>query len=141
VRTAHVSQDVVYTDKNLRDILNIPSNAFVVGRHGGYEQFDVPFVWNAISKTLNQRKDIYFLLLNTKPVLLHERIIYINGVADPIKKRMFINTCDIGFYYRDESELVSLLLNTYDKTKDYDVYSERFSPENVMKNFNDVFIY
>jgi len=172
------------TNQNLRERLNIPKGAFVVGRHGGYDQLDIPFVYNAIKRALDKRSDLYFLLLNTRPLpFQHERIIYLRGTADMLKKRMFINTCDVclhgralgesfglavaefsicnkpvityygseqrshiwilandGFYYNNENQLVDLLLNSYNKQRNYDKYSERFNPKIVMEQFKKVFI-
>lgn len=96
-----------------REFLNIPKNAIVIGRHGGYEQFSIPYVWEAMQKTLFNRNDIYFLLMNTKPVIQHERIIYLDPVYDNISKVAFLNTCDYGLTARLEGETFGLSIAEY----------------------------
>ena len=38
------------THVNFRGALGIPENATVFGRHGGFDSFDIPWVWNSIEK-------------------------------------------------------------------------------------------
>jgi hypothetical protein len=175
--------------KTLHQEFGIPEKDFVVGRLGGYEQFNVPFVYDAIQRTLNIRKDIWFVFLNTEPKIQHERVKYIPFQPDPVFKSNFIFTCDamlharmdgetfglaVGEFsslnkpvltydathwwymrahlhmlgekaitYKNEEELLGYLLQidkNYVKDVDWDCYSKPFSPENVIKKFNDVFI-
>ena len=53
-------------DLDLRTELNIPDDALVFGRHGGFDSFNLPFVHKVIEKVARQRKDIYFVFLNTQ---------------------------------------------------------------------------
>jgi hypothetical protein len=41
-------------DKDMREELGIPSDAYVFGRHGGYETFDIPFVKDFIRQFVNR---------------------------------------------------------------------------------------
>ena len=77
---------------DLRDELNIPKTATVFARNGGSDTFDLPFVKEAIKKSLELRDDIYFIFQNTDPFYNHERIIHISGDADMIKKVKFIKS-------------------------------------------------
>jgi hypothetical protein len=48
-----------------------------------------------------------------------------------------------GIYYKDRQSLKDILMGIdkkYISEKNWDVYSERFSPKNVMKQFNEVFL-
>ena len=62
--------DLPIHDNDLREELGIPKNAYVFGRHGGYETFDITFVKQFIVEFLKTRDDVYFLFMNTKNSLL-----------------------------------------------------------------------
>jgi glycosyltransferase involved in cell wall biosynthesis len=84
-------------NSNFRTALNIPENATVLGRHGGEDTFNVPFVKTAIIKILEEKDDIYFIFA-VRPHMLndfnHKRVIYLESFTDSRIKRKFINTCD-----------------------------------------------
>ncbi len=67
--------DLPLENKNMRKELNIPRKATVFGRHGGLNSFDIPFIHDTIRKVLADRKDLYFLFLNTRVFYEHDRII------------------------------------------------------------------
>ena len=96
------------TDENMRDTLGIPSNDLVIGRHGGYDTFNIDFVIESILETLEKRSDVWFLLLNTEKKLDHERVIYLNPTVDLKEKTRFINTCDAMIHARDYGETFGL---------------------------------
>ena len=167
----------------IRKIYNIPKDAFVYGRIGGYQDFNLPFVYDAIKNILNKRKDIYFLMICTAPFYKHERVIYVDPIYDIKNKFKHIACCDamiharhhgetfglaiaefcamnkpnitwkhgIGkgyieilkndaIYYDNENDLMDIFLNfSPEKGKDYNSYRE-FSPKNVMKQFETVFL-
>lgn len=176
-------------NSNLRDKLNIPYEAIVIGRHGGADSFDIKFVKEVILDIVDKRSDIYFLFLGTNEFggnwfkKRNPRIIFLPPTSDLEYKTMFINTCDAmlharyrgetfglavaefsirnkpvmtyslseekahifelgdkGLYYSNSRELESLLLNFKTTDKNWDCYSEKFSPENVMKKFKEVFL-
>jgi hypothetical protein len=102
--------DLPQPNGTLRSSLRIPEDAFVVGRHGGYTTFDIPFVSKAISRALDHRRDLWFVMLNTEPFLKHERIIYLPGTSDPIQKANFINTCDVMLHARKQGETFGLAM-------------------------------
>jgi hypothetical protein len=177
---------------SLRAELGIPESAFVVGRHGGFEQFNVPFVPEVVKNVLNLRKDLYFVFLNTKPFCEHERVRYLpfHPDEDGTYKRRFINSCDAMLHARLDGETFGLAVGEfsamnrpvisfnidqpwYDKShlhilgdkaiiyqtpkdlmrilltldrkfvasRNWDAYTERFSPRNVMGIFNEVFVH
>ena len=175
--------DIDNSRKEIRKKYNIPDDAFVYGRIGGYTDFNLDFVFSAIEKSLKQRKDIYFLLICTKPFISHERVIYVDPILDLKEKYRYIAATDamiharhhgetfglaiaefcalnkpiltwkhgIGkgyieilkndaIYYEEEMDLVHLFLNFKpEKDKDYNSYKD-FSPENVIQQFNNVFL-
>jgi hypothetical protein len=48
---------------NLREELNIPSDAVVFGRNGGHDSFNIDFAKKAVIDSLEKRDNIYFLFL------------------------------------------------------------------------------
>lgn len=79
-----------------RDKLHIPKNAIVFGRHGGYDQFNIPFVSMVISDIAKSNPNIYFLFVNTEKFIknnLHN-VIFLDAIHDLQEKSNFINSCD-----------------------------------------------
>ena len=94
---------------NYREMLNIPPDATVFGRYGGYEQMDISYIPNAIAKALNMAPDIYFLLMNTKYLgFEHPRVIYLEGTTDLEVKRAFMNSIDAFVLGRTDGESFGL---------------------------------
>ena len=99
---------------NLRSHLNIPENAVVFGRHGGYEQFDIPYVHNIVYNIALTNPNIYFLFLNTKsfcdPL---PNIIHLPTIVDLKEKATFINTCDAMLWARSGGETFGLAIGEF----------------------------
>lgn len=93
---------------SFRSELSIPSDAVVIGRHGSYGSFDIPFVYDAIVELLNIYTNMYFLALNTKPFAEHPRIKYLPLTTELYVKRKFINTCDVMLHARERGETFGL---------------------------------
>lgn len=100
---------------SLREELSIPQNALVLGRLGGFEQFNITFVHDCIRHALNLRKDLYFVFLNTKPFLTHDRVKYLPFHPDEegIFKRTFINSCDAMLHARADGETFGLAVGEF----------------------------
>lgn len=104
---------------NLREELGIPKDAIVFGRHGGADSFDIPFVWNSITRTKMARPDVYFLFLgNQIPIFKadhwYDRIIELKPTADPNYKHKFINTCDAMLHARARGETFGIAVGEFD---------------------------
>lgn len=96
-------------NKNLREYLNIPSNAFVFGYHGGNGSFNIPWVQNAVSEIAKVRNDLYFIFMNVTPFGEEQNnIIFLEGTYDMEIKVSFINTCDAMLHARDGGESFGL---------------------------------
>lgn len=95
-------------DGDMRDELGIPAAATVLGRHGGFDSFDIPWAWAAVGEALAARDDLWFVFLNTAPGLSHERVIHLGATADPVEKVRFINTCDAMLHARRQGETFGL---------------------------------
>lgn len=96
-------------DRNMREELNIPKDAIVYGRHGGYEQFDINYVHKIVYDVAKNHENIYFLFVNTKVFCKSlPNIIHIDKIIDLDKKVEFINTCDAMLWARNDGETFGL---------------------------------
>ena len=91
-------------NENLRQELGIPSDAFVFGRNGGLETFDIGFVKEAIREIIDERSDIWFVFQYTEKFIDHERVLFLPGSTDLDYKVKFINTCDTMLHARTVGE-------------------------------------
>ena len=103
--------DLPEEEGDYRDILKISKNMKVVGRYGGLDSFDIPFVTKAIYRIIQNRDDITFLFCNTVKFLDHPRVVFTNSLASLKEKVKFLNTCDAFLHarYRGESFGLSIL--------------------------------
>ncbi|WP_181705407.1 glycosyltransferase [Chthonobacter rhizosphaerae] len=86
----------------------IPEDALVVGRYGGYRQFDVDFAHQSVARALEGRPDIWFVFVNTEPFIRHERVLFKGAVVDPQAKSDYIATCDVMLHARSIGETFGL---------------------------------
>jgi hypothetical protein len=94
---------------NMRSLLNIPDDAVVFGRHGGYGQFDVNYVQNIVYNVAKNNPNIYFIFVNTRPFCENlTNIIHLPKIIDLEEKVSFINTCDAMMWGRSDGEVFSL---------------------------------
>jgi glycosyltransferase involved in cell wall biosynthesis len=174
--------DLPDNTNNMRRDLNIPEDAIVFGRIGGYETFDIPYVIEAINEVLKEDNNIYFVFAPTPYYfnINHPRVKYLDVIVDLNKKREFINTCDAMIHARKDGETFGIsilefsfcnkavfttngkdnqhIINLGDKAiiysnkddlvnkiksfkgeGDYNV-TEKFSPKNIMNDFNNIFL-
>jgi hypothetical protein len=96
------------TSESFRTEFGIPADALVLGRHGSYDSFDIPFVYDAVRTLLDRDPTMYFVALNTKPFASHPRILYLPRTTDLRVKRKFINTCDVMLHARQRGETFGL---------------------------------
>jgi hypothetical protein len=96
--------DLHPTSDDLRTELEIPHEAFVLGRTGGMDTWNIQWVSHVISAALEMRKDLYFVFQNTPRFMNHPRIKHVKTTADVVFKSMFINTCDAMLHARMEGE-------------------------------------
>ncbi len=101
-----VNKHIYYGD--LRKNLNLSKNTTVIGRHGGFNTFDINFVKDTIKAVLKKRKDIVFLFLNTEKFINHKRVIYLEKTTSFKKKALFIDTCDFMLHARKDGETFGL---------------------------------
>lgn len=96
--------------ESLRSELGIARDAFVVGRYGGFDQFNIPFARKAVAEALERRSNLHFLFVNTEKFLEHPRAHFLPPVYDPIEKSRFIKTCDAGLNAKKIGESFGLAI-------------------------------
>ena len=113
---------------DLRTELGIPENQIVIGRYGGYDSFDIPFVTNSINKCLSRRNDVTFLFMNTPRFINHTNVKFLPSSADLDYKTKFINTCDVMIHARRRGETFGLAVLEF-ATKNKRIVTFGSSPE------------
>jgi len=93
---------------NTREHLGIPANKFVIGRHGGYNTFDIDFVKTVIAKIADERNDIVFLFANTEKFIDHPNVIFMPPFFGQQQKSNFIQACDAMIHARTLGESFGL---------------------------------
>ncbi|KZM49295.1 hypothetical protein [Labrenzia sp. OB1] len=102
--------DLPQAEGTLRQKLGIPREAFVVGRYGGYDQFNIPFAHSAVEEALRRRPDLWFLFVNTEKFIDHPRALFLPSIVDPVEKSRFIATCDAGLNAKKIGESFGLAI-------------------------------
>ena len=106
---------------DMREELGIPADATVFGRHGGFDVFDIFEAHGAVLSVARARPGIYFLFLNTRPLIMDENgeadvsrtppnIIYLPATMDENAKQRFIRTCDAMLHARRSGETFGLAI-------------------------------
>jgi len=103
VESSHCSED-------LRSELMIPKEAIVLGRHGGFTEFNIKDTHEAIIDFLNlpSSANLWFLFLNTQLFYNHPRIIYLERTDNELYKEKMVNTCDAMIHAREMGEMFGL---------------------------------
>ena len=97
--------------ENLREQLQISSEARVFGRHGGWDTFNIPFVRKVVADHARRHPEDHFLFLNTKPIAGTEKlpnVHYLPATVDLGEKARFLATCDAMIHARDTGETFGL---------------------------------
>jgi len=95
---------------NLKEYLGIPKEKIVVGRHGGFHEFDVQFAKEVVCHVLANDDSFVFVFLNTEPFVSHENVIYLNSIFDSQEKTNYIAGCDIMLQARSRGESFGLAI-------------------------------
>ena len=110
----HIVRPADRDGADLRAELGIPADATVFGRHGGEDTFSLPEARSAVLSVARQRGDIFFLLMNTRPVVHADgsaaprNVIHLPPTADEARKAAFIRTCDAMLHARGDGETFGL---------------------------------
>ena len=108
--------------EDFKEFFNI-KNQLVIGWYGG-NNFEIPFVRQAVINIANKRKDIIFLFMNQDPFCDLSNVIFIEGTTDQNQKVAFINTCDVMIHARERGETFGLAIAEFStKNKPIITYS------------------
>lgn len=100
-------------DTDLRDELGIPSDARVFGCYAGSTEFNIPDVKHAINTVVQERDDIYFILMNidrhfNASLIEHPQIKMLPGNPDFVFKARLVKSCDAMIHARSGGETFGL---------------------------------
>jgi hypothetical protein len=95
---------------NIRESLGISPDVTLIGRMGGYNTFNIPFVKQAIVDLLNERDDYMFIMIGTAPWIEHPRVKYFREFNDLQLKANFISACDAMLHARSNGESFGLTI-------------------------------
>jgi hypothetical protein len=105
--------ELANTNLDFREKLGIPATATVFGRYGGWDTFNILWAWRAVIEALKAREDVYFLFLNTAPVIDHPRVMHFPATLNDGAKRAFINTCDAMLHARTRGETFGISVGEF----------------------------
>ena len=98
----------------LRAELGIPSGGLVFGRHGGRDQFNLPFARDVVERIVRTTDDVWFVFLNTDPFCApHPRIVHLPCTVDLERKARFVATCDAMLHARVQGETFGLAVGEF----------------------------
>jgi len=101
-------------DRDMREELDIPAEATVIGRHGGACRFNINFAHELLHETVQSNPNIYFLFLNTDRFCeSHPQIIHLPVCYDLDEKVRFINTCDAMLHGRKGGETFGIAVGEF----------------------------
>lgn len=98
-------------DIDIRKVLNMPNDAKIIIRVGGYEEFNLPGINEFIQHYIDTREDVYFVLVNTKPLpFKHPRIIYVEKTIDRYIINRLLYDADVFLHARVNGESFGLAI-------------------------------
>lgn len=100
--------DLPKPDLSLRDLFDIPKDKFIIGRHGGYETFDVGFAHETVVKVAEIRSDFVFMFANTRPFCNLPNVFFLGPFFGNQEKVNYINSCDAMIHARNLGESFGL---------------------------------
>lgn len=100
--------DLPQPNVDLRAQLGIPKDKFVIGRHGGYDTFDLKFCHEVVVKVAEARKDFVFLFANTRPFCNLPNVLFLQSFFGNQEKSNYVNACDAMIHCRNLGESFGL---------------------------------
>lgn len=102
--------------RSLRGELGIPGEAIVLGRHGGWDTFNIPFVRQEIRSHARHHPQDHFVFLNTEPISGTEKlgnVHYLPATVLPEEKASFLATCDAMLHARWHGETFGIAVGEF----------------------------
>jgi hypothetical protein len=99
-----------------KDFYGIPREATVIGRYGGADTFDIPWVWESVKRVAKERSDLYFLFANTNlpdvwPMPSNVKFAY--EIIGDINRAGFIGACDAMLHARGRGETFGMSVGEF----------------------------
>lgn len=100
--------------KKLIEKNNLPKDAFIVGRYGGFETFDLDFTANTVVKVAQENPNIVFWFVNTRPFGPRlPNIVFTPALFGEQAKSNFICACDAMLHARRLGESNGLAISEF----------------------------
>ena len=91
-----------------RRVFGLDDKKLVLGRHGGIDTWNLPFVTRVVMDTVRKRSDIGFIFMNTNPFDDHPSIKFIDGTASDSNLDLYFRCTDAMIHARWEGETFGL---------------------------------
>lgn len=104
----HIVELPKIPSENFRNKLNIGYDKIVIGRYGGYDQFDIEFVKSVIAYIVNNDPKFVFIFVNTRKFIEHPNVFFLDPIIDSQEKTNFILSCDAMIHARSDGESFGL---------------------------------
>lgn len=92
-----------------RKKLGIGFDKVVVGRYGGFDQFDIEMVMNTVGFIVHSDPSFVFVFVNTRKFIDHPNVIFIEEpILDPQEKSNYILSCNAMLHARSDGESFGL---------------------------------
>ncbi len=103
----------LYNYGTLRGKLGIPSDVVVIGRYGGSDTFDIPYLTSAILKSLEGNPNLYYIFMGTKEFCQNERVHFLEHKNDPVSKASLILSSDYMIHGRLDGETFGISIGEF----------------------------
>ncbi len=100
--------DMPKANESLRALWNIPDDARVCIRYGGFDTFDITWVKSCVQSLLENQHDYYFVGINTERFTDHPRAIFVPPILDPQEKANALSSADVFLHGRLQGESFGL---------------------------------
>ena len=95
---------------NYREKLGIPEDKIVVGRIGGFHQFDIRWVLETVANFAYNNPNYVFIFVNTFKFVELPNILFLDSIFDEQEKTDFILSCDAMIHARSDGESFGLAI-------------------------------
>lgn len=99
--------------EDYRKKLGISKDKIVIGRYGGFYEFDIDFVFYTILEIVIEDPTFVFVFVNTRKFVNHPNIIFLDAIQDTQEKTNFICSCDAMIHARNRGESFGLAISEF----------------------------